>query len=549
MDEGDRAISSNRLAILGSIIASVGYFFLPLLVVVPNAISPQGVSFQLLELQGDYRYPFLFFLSLLPFAVALQSDVVKRGWLLVGMGNAVMILSIWLPAIAAEDLLANAETLLPENLFIQNPRVRPVSAVAVGLAGGYVILFAGLRDLKEIGTSNLTRLVAGAIGFIFIGWLFTSDKLDVYSVVVEYNITGDNLTQQFTKHLSYVVVSLATGLVVGIGLGLWASRDENVSPIILYAVGIIQTIPSLALFGLLLVPLSNLGRTPLVDEVLIWVAPSFLVLSIILTGLLLRGSIMPNQLRAPLTIIAAVALAVPLALITLVLITITFQISFQVLSTGDYQAGKTVFQLALLGLAVLIAANRTLSLRANQRRYLRWGRYGMAAVAGISLAVVLTQSAIDYLPSTSIGDWTLSDVGIRGLGESPALVALTLYSLLPMTRNTYAGLNNVDPAIIDSGRGMGMTPRQIFFQIELPLAFPIIMAGVRNAAIALVGITTIAAVVGGGGLGFYVLNGVNNIKLDLILLGGIPAILLAFAVDIVLRIAEAGLTSPGIRQL
>jgi osmoprotectant transport system permease protein len=132
---------------------------------------------------------------------------------------------------------------------------------------------------------------------------------------------------------------------------------------------------------------------------------------------------------------------------------------------------------------------------------------------------------------------------------APALVALTLYSLLPLVRNTYAGLENVDNAIIDSGRGMGMTPAQIFFQIELPLAFPVIMAGVRNAGVALVGIGTVATVIGAGGLGDFVIQGIVNTSIDQILLGALPAIALAMVLDALLRFVEGLLTSPGIRHV
>ena len=120
--------------------------------------------------------------------------------------------------------------------------------------------------------------------------------------------------------------------------------------------------------------------------------------------------------------------------------------------------------------------------------------------------------------------------------------------VLPLVRNTYAGLKNVDPAIIDSGRGMGMTPAQIFFEIELPLAVPIIMAGIRNAGISLVGIAAVASIIGAGALGDFILLGVNTTSVDLILLGAIPAIVLAVMLDAILQMLERLFTSPGIRR-
>ena len=143
----------------------------------------------------------------------------------------------------------------------------------------------------------------------------------------------------------------------------------------------------------------------------------------------------------------------------------------------------------------------------------------------------------------------MRELGVSGIGVAPAVIALTLYSLLPLVRNTYAGLQNVDDAIIDSGRGMGMAPAQRFFQIELPIAMPVIMAGVRNAGVALVGIAAVASVIGAGGLGDFILNGINNTSIDQILLGTIPAVLLAVLLDAGLQGIERLLTSPGIRHL
>jgi ABC-type proline/glycine betaine transport system permease subunit len=338
--------------------------------------------------------------------------------------------------------------------------------------------------------------------------------------------------------------------VIGIALGLWAARDERIAPIILYTVGIIQTIPSLALFGLLLVPLSNLGGELLTDMLLLLLAAT--AITVVLGGAtVLFGSRWPEWRTAQvgMTIISALAATIPLALATLIVVSLLFRVGFQAAITDEYLAAKLVFAGALALNAVLLIAGRVMRMRDRTRDRLRRIRRGLSVVALLGLLAVLFQSGADFLPDTPIGGWSLRDVGIRGIGVTPTLVALTLYSLLPLVRNTYAGLNNVDAAIIDSGKGMGMTPRQIFFQIELPLAFPVIMAGVRNAAIALIGIATIATVVGGGGLGDYVIDGITNVSLDKILLGTIPAILLAFAVDIGLRVIETTLTSPGIRYV
>lgn len=118
-----------------------------------------------------------------------------------------------------------------------------------------------------------------------------------------------------------------------------------------------------------------------------------------------------------------------------------------------------------------------------------------------------------------------------GLGATTAIIALLLYSLLAIIRNTITGIDNVAPATLDAARGMGMTPRQRLILVELPLAFPVILAGVRVATVANVGIATIAAVVGAGGLGRLIFDGMRTLDADRVLAGAIMASLLALTAD------------------
>ena len=185
---------------------------------------------------------------------------------------------------------------------------------------------------------------------------------------------------------------------------------------------------------------------------------------------------------------------------------------------------------------------------ARRLRVYRYLRYLPLLVALAGSLLLLWQGSIRLIGNKAFEDLVIRDFGVSGIGTAPAIIALTLYSLLPLVRNTYAGLRNIDPAIIDSGRGMGLTAAQLFFQIELPLAFPVIMAGVRNAAISLVGIAAVASIIGAGALGDFILLGVNSTSIDQILLGAIPAILLAVVLDAALRLTERILTSPGIRH-
>ena len=127
------------------------------------------------------------------------------------------------------------------------------------------------------------------------------------------------------------------------------------------------------------------------------------------------------------------------------------------------------------------------------------------------------------------------------IGATPAIIALTLYALLPIVRNTLAGLESVSPEVLEAAKGIGMTPRQQLGLVELPLALPIIVAGIRTAAVVGVGIATLSAFIGAGGLGQFINRGLALANTDLILLGAIPAALLALLVDFSLGGAAWGL--------
>lgn len=137
---------------------------------------------------------------------------------------------------------------------------------------------------------------------------------------------------------------------------------------------------------------------------------------------------------------------------------------------------------------------------------------------------------------------------ILGIGNKPAIAALVLYALMPILRNTYTGINKVQPALIESAKGMGMTDFQVLFNIELPLAMSIILAGIRTTYVILIGWATLAAFIGGGGLGQLIWAGLNNINYNLILSGAIPAALLALGADLILGKLEIYLTPRGIRK-
>lgn len=133
-------------------------------------------------------------------------------------------------------------------------------------------------------------------------------------------------------------------------------------------------------------------------------------------------------------------------------------------------------------------------------------------------------------------------IPLLGIGKVPAIVALFIYSLLPILRNTYIGMNGVDPTLKDSARGMGMTTMQSIVQVELPMAMQVIMAGIRLSAVYVLAWATLASYIGAGGLGDFIFNGLNLYQPDLIIGGTIPVTLLALIVDYLLGKLEYHLT-------
>lgn len=141
----------------------------------------------------------------------------------------------------------------------------------------------------------------------------------------------------------------------------------------------------------------------------------------------------------------------------------------------------------------------------------------------------------------------LGSMGLKTFGFLPAVNALIVYGQLPILRNTYIAIRGVDPAMIEAGKGMGMTERQLLFKVKLPLAVPVIMAGLRNAIVLIIGIAAIAALIGAGGLGAPIFRGLRNARMDLIILGGVSVSVLALLVDAFMSRVERWVTPKGLR--
>ncbi|SHI43633.1 osmoprotectant transport system permease protein [Aureimonas altamirensis DSM 21988] len=277
----------------------------------------------------------------------------------------------------------------PENTFA---RVSPASGFWVLLFAYALLATDALARLKPPPLVRVLILV-GALGVLAL--VLWSGRWDGLSLMREYGSRADSFWREVGRHLVLALGSLVASVVVGIPLGIVCHRIGAIRAPILNGLNIVQTIPSIALFGLLIAPLG-------------WLAAN-----------------------------------VPLA----------------------------------------------------------------------------------------------HAIGIRGIGVAPAFVALFLYSLLPVVANTVVGLASIPADADDAARGVGMTDRQRLFGVELPLAFPVILTGIRIVLVQNIGLATIAALIGGGGLGVFVFQGIGQTAMDLVLLGALPTVVMAFSSAIILDAA------------
>lgn len=182
----------------------------------------------------------------------------------------------------------------------------------------------------------------------------------------------------------------------------------------------------------------------------------------------------------------------------------------------------------------------------------------LGVLVAVPLGVVLTRmkkgagtiigivNIIQTLPSLAILAFFIP---LLGVGKVPAIVALFFYSALPILRNTYTGIRGVNKNLLESGKGIGMTPAEQVRLVELPLAAPVIMAGIRTSTIYLIGWATLASFIGGGGLGDYIFIGLNLYQPEYIIGGAVPVTILAIVIDYVLAVAERKLTPAGMQRL
>ncbi len=278
------------------------------------------------------------------------------------------------------------------------------AAAAISLGAGFWLIFAcaalALVDsLRRAEVGAPVQLLAAALAALGFWAMAKAGPFDALALAREYASRREAFAAATLRHIELVVAAIVPALVIGVPLGLLALRRRRFEAPLFAALSLLQTVPSIALFGLLIAPLSGL-------------ADAFAVL----------------------------------------------------------------------------------------------GR-----------------------------------LGIGGVGPAPAIIALVLYALLPVARSTLAGIGGVSTASIDAARGMGMTPRQIFWQVEAPLAAPVLLAGLRIVTVQAIGLAVVAALIGAGGLGTFVFDGLGQYATNLVLLGALPAIVLALAADFLLRLAANSL--------
>ncbi|MFQ5996678.1 MAG: ABC transporter permease [Dehalococcoidales bacterium] len=372
-------VTRDSVAVTGSII---GLSSLPFgwLTLKPSRLAA-GTSLSLWESVGWDGAAVIFGLWLVCLALSLTKKGKWRSVILGITANIILIVTVVFAGLEAGRLLETEASFA---------RVSPSAGIWVTFAAAYILIFAARQGLSN---SPVWRHLISWSGLAAIFILLLTGWLNNLSIVQEFIGREARFRQELLQHVFLFGGSVTVGTLLGIPLGIWAARSKRAEKPIFYFANITQTIPSLALFGLLIAPLS------------------------------------------------ALSFAFPV----------------------------------------------------------------------------------------------LREFGIRGVGPTPAIIALIIYSLLPIVRNTFVGLRQLDPAVIDAGLGMGMSRPQVFRRLEVPLAAPLVLEGVRTASVQSVGLAAVAALIGAGGLGWFVFQGLGQAAPDLIILGAIPIIGLALVVDATMR--------------
>jgi osmoprotectant transport system permease protein len=369
----------HRIDPLGALVAAVGaasLLWLPFVVFKLNRILP-GDAHSLMQVLPTSE------------ALACQLSLILIALVALGIADArVRLAAALVGVIVVAAAVAAAANLL-------TPAGNKVVRVAAGSGFWLLLIALGLMAtdaITRLRPRPAVRILMLALFVAVAGAALAHGSFDNLSVMREYAVNAGRFAHEARQHVWLALGSLAAAIVVALPLGILCHRVPRLRSSVLGALNVIQTIPAIALYGILMAPLG------------------------------------------------ALAAAVPLA----------------------------------------------------------------------------------------------ARLGIRGIGTAPAVLALFLYSLLPVVANTVAGLKRVSPAAVEAARGMGMTRWQILTGVELVLALPTILTGIRIVLVQNIGLVTVAALIGGGGLGVFVFQGIGQTAIDLVLLGAIPTVALAFSAAVLL---------------
>jgi len=466
---------ANPVALLAAFIGLFALFGPAWLLLKPNRLVA-GQTFGAFMLSPPL--PSLLLVTWLALGALSLVPLGKRGWFLALLTSLGLVWALLLVSWGTNELLFGSTSSTAPELA----RVSLQGGVWLTLLATYVGMFGALNEARG-GLRQRVGMVAPGLVVALV--LVASGALAQVGLAQELRSQGEDFAAEVLRHLALSGTSVLLASIIGLPAAVWAARSEGAARLVLPTASFLQTLPSLALFGLMLLPLARLGSSLTVGGALLFILCGAGVAAALL-GLLKRVRALPA--RRALTFSALLVAALPLALLT-VMVAVILNDLFVALFSFDFE-------------------------RLN-------------------------------LPPT-LGA-PLSSLGVRGIGTAPALIALTLYAFLPIVRNCYTGVREVPRAAVEAGRGMGMSPGQILRRVELPLALPLIVEGVRASAVLTIGITTVAFLIGAGGLGTFIERGIAQQVPDLVLLGALPIILLALLADALLRGLGRLLTPRGIR--
>lgn len=372
-------IAVNRVLLLLCLTLVIGAFVLNFVTVAPNRLaSGQPIMFMAAEPRW---LPFALAAALTIFSGALVKPIRFMSWLALISGIILLLILVFSAGDTAAHLRQESNN----------------SSARVSLGSGFWLISSAtsliiIDSIHRLGLALWARAVISMIILSGLIGLGMSGHLNMLSLAQEYFNRQDVFISEVIRHCFLVAAALIPSLIIGSLLGLWAFRVESVRVPLFSVLNLLQTIPSIAMFGLLMAPLTSLT---------------------------------------------------------------------------------------------------------------------------------------ELFPF-------LKNFGIRGIGVTPAIIALTLYALLPVAQNTLAGFSSAPRSAIDAARGMGMKPRELVWYIVVPLVLPTLLAGIRIVTVQLIGLSVVAGLIGAGGLGSFVFQGIGQTAADLVLLGVLPVLLMALCADLIL---------------